>query len=62
MGIKVKSEHITPADGNVFNDLGFEPEAATALYAESQRVIAEKLSSKNKVEKANSEGLEPRET
>lgn len=36
------SAHVTPADGNVFADLGFEPEEAAALFAESQRIISEK--------------------
>ena len=35
--------HITPVGGNVFADLGFQPEEAAALKAESQRVISEKL-------------------
>lgn len=34
--------HTTPADGNVFADLGFPPEEAAALLAESQRRIAAK--------------------
>jgi hypothetical protein len=39
MSIETKSTHITPAVGNVFADLGFEPADATALKTESQRVI-----------------------
>ncbi len=39
--------HITPADGNVFSDLGFEPEIAKELKAESLRMIAEKTVIKN---------------
>lgn len=35
--------HITPAGGNVFADLGFPPEEAAALLAESDRRIAEKV-------------------
>lgn len=35
--------HITPADGNVFLDLGFEPDLAAVLKQESQRIIAEKF-------------------
>jgi predicted XRE-type DNA-binding protein len=38
--------HITPAGGNVFADLGFEPEEAAALQAESKRIISEKLAIK----------------
>lgn len=42
MSIETKSMHITPAGGNVFADLGFDPEEAAALKAESQRIITEK--------------------
>ncbi len=38
--------HITPVGGNVFADLGFEPEEAAALKAESQRIIFEELAIK----------------
>ena len=41
-----KTEHITPADGNVFLDLGFEPEEAARLLAESDREIYAKLEAK----------------
>jgi len=47
MSIETKSMHITPAGGNVFADLGFTPEEAAALKAESQRIISEKLAIKN---------------
>lgn len=47
MNIETKSMHITPVGGNVFADLGFEPAEATALKAESQRIISEKLAIKN---------------
>jgi predicted XRE-type DNA-binding protein len=46
MSIETKSMHITPVGGNVFADLGFEPEEAAALQAESKRVISEKLAIK----------------
>jgi predicted XRE-type DNA-binding protein len=46
MTIDTKSRHVTPAGGNVFLDLGFEPEEAAALQAESRRVISEKLAIK----------------
>jgi predicted XRE-type DNA-binding protein len=46
MSIATQSMHIAPADGNVFADLGFEPEEAAALKAESQRIIADKLAIK----------------
>jgi predicted XRE-type DNA-binding protein len=47
MSIETKSTHITPVGGNVFADLGFEPEEAAALKAESQRIISEKLAIKD---------------
>ena len=47
MSIETKSMHITPAGGNVFADLGFEPAEAAALKAESQRIISEKLAIKD---------------
>lgn len=46
MSIETKSMHITPAGGNVFADLGFDPEEAAALQAESKRIISEKLAIK----------------
>lgn len=46
MSIETKSRRITPAGGNVFADLGFEPKEAAALKAESQRIISEKLAIK----------------
>ncbi|MDD5177587.1 MAG: hypothetical protein PHQ05_14310 [Sterolibacterium sp.] len=42
MTIETPSAHITPVGGNIFNDLGFEPEESAALQAETQRIIAEK--------------------
>jgi uncharacterized membrane protein len=47
MNIETELAHVTPIGGNVFVDLGFEPEEATALQAESQRTIREKLVFKN---------------
>ena len=47
MSIETKSVHMTPAGGNVFADLGFEPAEAAALKAESQRIISEKLAIKD---------------
>jgi len=46
MSIETKSMHITPAGGNVFTDLGFEPAEAAALQEQSKRVISEKLAIK----------------
>lgn len=40
MSIETKSMHITPVGGNVFADLGFEPEEAASLQAESKRIIS----------------------
>ena len=36
-------EHTTPADGNVFLDLGFEPEEAARLLAKAEKQYVEKL-------------------
>jgi hypothetical protein len=47
MNIDTEFTHVTPIGGNVFVDLGFEPEEATALQAESQGIIREKLVFKN---------------
>jgi len=47
MSIETRSMHITAVGGNVFADLGFEPEEAAALKAESQRIISEKLAIKD---------------
>ena len=38
--------HITPAGGNVFAELGFEPAEAAALFEQSQKAIAKKLAIK----------------
>jgi hypothetical protein len=47
MIIETGSSHITPADGNVFADLGFEPEEAARLLAESEKKIAELQANKD---------------
>ncbi|WP_432745154.1 XRE family transcriptional regulator [Methylobacter sp. G7] len=49
MSIETKSMHITPADGNVFADLGFEPAEAAELQANSNRIISEKLAIKKRL-------------
>ena len=49
MKIDTKSRHVTPAGGNVFADLGFKPEQAAALQAESKRIISEKLAIKKRL-------------
>ncbi len=46
MNTGTRSAHVTPAGGNVFEDLGFEPQEAQALQARSQRIISEKLAIK----------------
>ena len=43
---KNESKNITPANGNIFTDLGFPPEEAATLQANSRRVILEKLNAK----------------
>ena len=40
MAIETKSMQMTPADGNVFSDLGFTPEEAAKLKADSQRLVS----------------------
>lgn len=42
MTIDTLLRHITPADGNIFLDLGFPPEEASTLLAETDKVISEK--------------------
>lgn len=39
MSLNNGTTHITPADGNIFADLGFLPQEAVALKAESDRII-----------------------
>lgn len=39
MNIETELAHVTPVGGNVFVNLGFEPEEAAALQAELQRII-----------------------
>jgi len=46
MSTETHSAHITPVGGNVFADLGFEPQEAAALQAQSQRIISEKMAIK----------------
>lgn len=47
MSGECKTTHITPVGGNVFADLGFAPEEAARLLAETDQAIAEKLSIKD---------------
>ena len=43
MNTETKTMHVTPVGGNIFADLGFAPEEAVALQAESKRRISAKL-------------------
>lgn len=54
MRIETKSMHVTPAGGNVFLDLGFEPEEAARLKADSDRIISEQLAIKERKHLTNS--------
>ena len=56
MSIDTKSAHITPVGRNVFADLGFEPEEAVTLKAESQRIISEKLAIKERLQSPRPKG------
>ena len=47
MKIEAQPARITPSCGNVFADLGFEPEEAAALKEHSNRIISEKLAIKD---------------
>lgn len=55
MIIETGTSHITPADGNVFADLGFEPEEAARLLAESEKKIAELQANKESLKAGLSE-------
>ena len=64
MSIETKSTHITPVGGNIFADLGFEPEEAARLLAETEKVIAEKramkqlsIESEDKISQLNLESI-----
>ena len=46
MSIDTQTTNVTSASGNVFADLGFEPQLAAELKSQSQRIIAEKLAIK----------------
>ena len=38
--------HITPADGNIFTDLGFPPDEAAKLLAETDKAILDRIAIK----------------
>ncbi|HEY5579862.1 MAG TPA: XRE family transcriptional regulator [Rhodoferax sp.] len=48
----LKSTHITPADGNVFADLGFAPKEAVAMLADADARIAKSQKLKKDAAKA----------
>lgn len=63
MKVDTKSRYITPADRNIFDDLGFAPEEAATLNAESDKIIAEKMAkadmdAQNLAKETNLEGIE----
>ena len=47
--IDTKSSHITPVGGNIFTDLGFPPEEAAVLLAESKKEIAQNVALKKQL-------------
>lgn len=49
MKVDVKVRHVTPADANIFLELGFDAAEAASLKAESDRLIAEELAIKQKL-------------
>ena len=49
MNVDTESWHITPVGGNVFADLGFEPEEAAALLAQTKRIVSEKRAIKEQL-------------
>lgn len=44
MKIETQCSHVTPSDGNVFADLGFDPKEAKYLQEKSRIAINEELS------------------
>ena len=46
MSIDTQTTNVTSVTGNVFADLGFEPQLAAELKSQSQRIVAEKLAIK----------------
>ncbi len=41
--MSTQPKHVTAINGNIFLDLGFLPEEASTLQAESNQIISEKL-------------------
>ncbi|KAB8313230.1 XRE family transcriptional regulator [Erwinia endophytica] len=56
--IETGTTHVTKADGNVFADLGFEPEEATRLLAQSNAEIARADELKKQLMQAISEWIQ----
>lgn len=48
---KHRTTHVTPADGNIFLDLGHDPKTAAKMLAETDRAIDKKLALKAKATK-----------
>ncbi len=46
MSVDTRTTHITPVGGNIFADLGFGPEEADRLLAETDQAISEKFAIK----------------
>lgn len=42
------TEHVTPADGNIFTDLGFPAAQAESFYADALCIIALKMAARGK--------------
>jgi len=47
---ETRSAHVTPVGGNVFVDIGFPPDEAATLKAESDRIIRAKLAAQSRTE------------
>ena len=47
MNVNVAPRHVTRADGNIFLDLGFPPDEAAKMLAETDREIAEERRKKS---------------
>lgn len=42
------TEHVTPADGNIFTDLGFPAKQAESLHAAAIRIIGQKMAARGR--------------
>ncbi|MDR3483174.1 MAG: hypothetical protein P4L91_20955 [Burkholderiaceae bacterium] len=50
------SSHVTPVGANIFLELGFPPEEAETMKAESDRIIKEKFAAKHAAESEPTDG------